>query len=177
MLNLYSLIPDWVLMKMPRNNILVFLIDTTFLGLLLKSIGMITASFQGSLAYGHNPILNHIEQQRTSLLATISTISIVSSSMFKLVSSNNLMDWHEIHLTPLLSGYDGRTTTVSSSERSAKLDLSTCTIHPFIKLIDVVIGVFNVHKAYYLNEQRTIRMQSHNRLQTVFPLGSWIICL
>ena len=87
MLNIFSLIPDWVLVKMPRNNILLFLIDTAFLGLLLKSIGMITASFQGFLAYRHNPILNHIEQQRTSLLATISTISIVSSSMFKLVSS------------------------------------------------------------------------------------------
>ena len=98
MLNIFSLIPDWVLVKMPRNNILLFLIDTAFLGFLLKSMGMITASFQGFPAYRRNPILNHIEQQRTSLLATILTISIVSSSMFKLVSSNNLLiHWHEIH--------------------------------------------------------------------------------
>ena len=97
MLNIFSLIPNWVLVKMPRYNVLLFLIDTAFLGLLLISMGMTTASFQGSLAYQHNPILNHIEQQRTLLLATISTISIVSSFMFKLVSSNNLIDWHEIH--------------------------------------------------------------------------------
>ena len=74
-------------------------------------------------------------------------------------------------LTPLLSGYDGKTTIVSSSERSAKLDSFTCTIHPSIKPTDVVIGVFNVHKAYYLNKQRTIRIQSHKRLQTVFSIG------
>ena len=74
-------------------------------------------------------------------------------------------------LTPLLSGYDCKITTVSSSERSAKLDSFTCTIHPFIKPTDVIIGVFNVRKAYYLNKQRTIRIQSHNRLQTVFSFG------
>ena len=74
-------------------------------------------------------------------------------------------------LTPLLSGYDGKITTVSTSERSAKLDSFTCTIHPSIKPTDVIIGVFNVHKAYYLNEQRTIRIQSHKRLQTVISIG------
>ena len=74
-------------------------------------------------------------------------------------------------LTPLLSGYDGKTTTVSSSERSAKLDSFTCTIHPSIKPTDVIIGVFNVHKAYYLNKQRTIRIQSHKSLQTVISFG------
>ena len=74
-------------------------------------------------------------------------------------------------LTPLLSGYDGKITTVSSSERSAKLDSFTCTIYPSIKPINVVIGVLNVHKAYYLNKQRTIRIQSHKRLQTVFSIG------
>ena len=74
-------------------------------------------------------------------------------------------------LTPLLSGYDGKSTTVSSSERSAKIDSFTCTIHPSIIPTDDVIGVFNVHKAYYLNEQRTIRIQSHKRLQVVFSIG------
>ena len=74
-------------------------------------------------------------------------------------------------LTPLLSVYDGKTTTFSSSKRSAKLDSFTCTIHSSIKPTDVIIFVFNVHTAYYLNEKRTIRIQSHKRLLTVFSFG------
>ena len=45
MLNFSSLIPDWVRVKMPRHNTILFLIDIAFLGLPLVSIRMITAYF------------------------------------------------------------------------------------------------------------------------------------